>query len=75
MRTFQDPYRGFTSRELSCPASDPLEPAVRAARFFVVSWSILRMTACVVRGLEFEGLLAALIVGVTLSFRARSLIP
>jgi hypothetical protein len=74
MLASQYPYRSFTPRPPPLQ-SDPLVVAAALARLFVVVWSCARVVVSVVRGFDFEGLLAVAIVALTIPFRARSLFP
>ncbi len=74
MLASQYPYRSFTRRPPP-PQNDPLVVAAALSRLFVVVWSCARVALSVVRGFDFEGLLAVVIVALTILFRARSLFP
>ncbi|MGH7295393.1 MAG: hypothetical protein ACRELB_10690 [Polyangiaceae bacterium] len=57
------PYR--SSVRPAAPARiavDPLARAQRAAEYFVLGWALLRLVLCAVRGLDFEGCIALVIL-------------
>jgi hypothetical protein len=65
------PYRitGVASRE----APDSVGAAQGIANRVVVGWAILRVGVCTLRGLDFEGFLALVIVVTAVHSLARSL--
>lgn len=64
----QQPYRApGPCPDAAAPdrADDPSR-AYFAARLFLLAWSLLRLALCAVRGPDFEGFLAALVIALVL---------
>jgi hypothetical protein len=66
MRPPQQPYRAPHPGARAPDRTDGLAGLGLAAHLFLLAWSLLRVTLCAVRGPDFEGLLAALVIALVL---------
>lgn len=62
----QQPYRAPGSGARAPDRADGLAGLYLTARLFLIAWSLLRVALCAVRGPNFEGLLAALVIALVL---------
>jgi hypothetical protein len=69
------PYRSSPCRVATTgpEAKDSLGIALRVANLFVLAWALLRVAFSIVRGVDFEGCVAFLIVIMAVVSLARSL--
>jgi hypothetical protein len=69
------PYRSSPRRVTTTgpEAEDSLGIALRVASVFVLAWALLRVAVSIVRGVDFEGCVAFLIVIMAVVSLARSL--
>jgi hypothetical protein len=74
MSALPHPYRTFERAEPARRAQpvDPLRAAERNASRFVLGWALLRVGVCSVRGMDFEGFVALVIVVTVIASLTRS---
>jgi hypothetical protein len=74
VQPISSPYRSPPCRVATTglEAEDSLGIALRVANLFVLGWALLRVAACIVRGVDFEGCVALLIVIMAVVSLARS---
>jgi hypothetical protein len=73
MRGRQHPYRiTARRRQLARAPVDPLVSGQRLARGAVLGWAFLRVVVCSMRGMDFEGFLALVIVVTAVASPTRS---